>query len=180
MAVAIISKDLDFASVVAEHAARELALNVQIFDALDKIKTMETQLIIAHEALPEKYLAPVLLIGEKPIRLQNILEKIQNQLAREEWSLECGALFSLQQKTITNGEKNISLTDKESQLLLLLLRNAGKGVARDTLLKEVWDVVTDLESHTLETHVYRLRAKLKEAGIVANIVASPGKYSLEL
>jgi hypothetical protein len=176
MTVAILSKDADFLAVVAEHAARELAIDVRVFDAPEKIKILETQLIITTEPLPEKMSVPILVVDQKPVRLQELLEKIQNQLAKEEFALG-DALFSVQQKTIVNGKKTISLTDKETQLLLLLLKNKA-GAAKDVLLKEVWGVSNELESHTLETHVYRLRAKLKEAGVRATIEASPGIYRL--
>jgi Transcriptional regulatory protein, C terminal len=175
----IISKDEDFAGVLAEHAKRELALEVQIFDAAEKAKSVESQLIIANETLPGKFLAPVLIVDQKPMRLQDVLQKIQNQLTKEEFPLAGGVLFSVQQKTITHGKKNISLTDKETQLLLMLLKCGEKGAAKEALLKTVWGVETELESHTLETHVYRLRAKLKDAGVTVTIAAAPGKYVLE-
>jgi len=176
--IVIISKDEDFSGVLADHAERELNLSVQVMDALAKAKTVESQLIIATEKLAGNFLAPVLVVEEKPMRLQDVLERIQAQLAKEELLFADGAIFSLQQKTISKGKKIISLTDKEAQLLFMLIKNS-KGATKDSLLRDIWSVSSELESHTLETHVYRLRAKLKDAGVAATIAALPGKYVLE-
>ena len=54
----------------------------------------------------------------------------------------------------------ITLTEKESLLLSVLLQAYPKPLARESLLKDIWAYDEDAETHTLETHVYRLRAKL--------------------
>jgi hypothetical protein len=174
----IISEDSDFSSVLASHAAEELGLEVEVVAAPEKAKTLKSQLIIAQAPMTGNFPAPILLVEQKPARLQDVLEKIAAQLAKEELPI-AGALFSVQQKMLTHGKKTASLTDKESQLLLLLIKNKN-GVAKEILLKDVWGVTSELESHTLETHVYRLRAKLKDAGVAATIAAAPGKYVLEV
>jgi hypothetical protein len=176
--IVIISKNSDFSAVLADHAERELGIKAHCVPTPEKAKELEAKLIVAEQALPGTWKAPVMVFSEKPLRLQTMLEKIQAQLAREELPIG-DALFSVQQKTITSGAKHISLTDKETQLLLLLLKNKD-GVEREKLLKDVWGVTSELESHTLETHIYRLRAKLKEAGVSAIIAASPGRYVLEV
>jgi DNA-binding response OmpR family regulator len=178
--VLIISKDADFSDAMAEQLRQELAAEVDIAENAEKAEALmgKVQLVLATEVLPGNVLAPVLLVGEKPLRLQDILTKTAQQLAKEELPLG-DALFSMQQKTLTRGDKTASLTDKESQLLLALLKNK-EGAEKEALLRDVWGVVNELESHTLETHVYRLRAKLKEIGVAATIAAAPGKYMLEI
>lgn len=166
--LAIIGENNDFCGVVAEHAARELGIAAEIFASTDAAKTAGARLVIRQDAFQ----------NQKPLRLQELLAHIEQQLAQGEYSLG-PAQFSLQQKTVSAGDKTVSLTDKESQLLLALIKNKS-GVEKDLLLKDVWGVVNELESHTLETHIYRLRAKLKEVGAAATIAAAPGKYVLEL
>lgn len=56
----------------------------------------------------------------------------------------------------------IRLTEKEAALLALLLRQDGKSVPREDLLTAVWGYVSDVETHTLETHIYRLRQKIEK------------------
>ncbi|HUX80064.1 MAG TPA: helix-turn-helix domain-containing protein [Alphaproteobacteria bacterium] len=53
------------------------------------------------------------------------------------------------------------LTEKECQLLRFFHQNKGKDVPKDRLLKEIWQYHPESETHTLETHIYRLRQKLE-------------------
>lgn len=93
------------------------------------------------------------------------------------WSLE-GQTRRLFHKTHL---RDVYLTDKEAALLAYLAR-AGAPVARDVLLADVWDYEDGLETHTLETHIYRLRRKLIEAGFAKEtdpIVVEAGKIGLD-
>lgn len=55
----------------------------------------------------------------------------------------------------------IPLTEKETSLLIYLWQARGKTVSRDFLLREIWGYQAKLETHTLETHIYRLRQKIE-------------------
>jgi DNA-binding response OmpR family regulator len=57
--------------------------------------------------------------------------------------------------------RKIRLTDKESNILKFLYRVAGRPVPRQVLLNEVWGYSSAVTTHTLETHVYRLRRKIE-------------------
>ncbi len=59
------------------------------------------------------------------------------------------------------GGTGISLTEKEVEILIFLSRHTHQSVSRDALLDEVWGYAKDVETHTLETHVYRLRQKIE-------------------
>ena len=64
------------------------------------------------------------------------------------------------EKKLTNGKNYIFLTEKEIQLLELFL-NYKKPVSRNMILNEVWKYSKDADTHTVETHIYRLRKKIK-------------------
>ena len=58
--------------------------------------------------------------------------------------------------------QEVALTDKEAEILYYMLNHNGKHVTKDNLLKDVWNYQEGVDSHTLETHIYRLRKKIEE------------------
>ena len=75
--------------------------------------------------------------------------------------------------------KKIRLTEKETSILRYLFRAGDKVVSRETLLGEVWGYNASVTTHTLETHVYRLRQKIESDPSSARIlVTEPGGYRL--
>lgn len=77
--------------------------------------------------------------------------------------------------------REIRLTEKETNILKYLYRAGGKAVGRDELLHEVWGYNSGVTTHTLETHVYRLRQKIEpQKGTATLLVTEPGGYRLEL
>ena len=64
----------------------------------------------------------------------------------------------------TASETDIRLTEKERDFLLALYEAEDKTLSRSRLLQKVWEYADGVETHTLETHVYRLRQKLENAG----------------
>jgi DNA-binding response OmpR family regulator len=122
----------------------------------------------------------------KPFRLGVLLARIRAQLRQHERSED--AVFSLGPYSFRpaakllvaadTGEK-IRLTEKEAAILKYLLRSGDAVIGRDELLGEVWGYNSGVTTHTLETHVYRLRQKLEEDPSSAKIlVTEPGGYRL--
>ncbi len=75
--------------------------------------------------------------------------------------------------------KRIHLTEKENSILKHLYRAGGQAVSRQELLNEVWGYNTSVTTHTLETHIYRLRQKLEdEPGETRVLITEPGGYRL--
>ncbi|MHA1113408.1 MAG: response regulator transcription factor [Alphaproteobacteria bacterium] len=73
----------------------------------------------------------------------------------------------------------VRLTEKETAILKYLYRAGDMVVGRDQLLHEVWGYNTGVTTHTLETHVYRLRQKIeREPGKAAILLTEPGGYRL--
>jgi DNA-binding response OmpR family regulator len=72
-----------------------------------------------------------------------------------------------------------SLTEKESAILARLARADGEVVAREALLRDVFGYSPDAATHTLETHIHRLRRKLERAPRIARVLeTAPGGYRL--
>jgi|TARA_R110002072_G_scaffold12038_20_gene53064 DNA-binding response OmpR family regulator len=122
----------------------------------------------------------------KPFRLGVLLARLRAQLRQHEqsedavftigpYSFRPAAKILLQDE---NGKK-VRLTEKETAILKYLYRAGDKTVGRDTLLGEVWGYNAGVTTHTLETHVYRLRQKIEPDPSNAEIlVTEPGGYRL--
>ncbi|MEM8988324.1 MAG: response regulator transcription factor [Pseudomonadota bacterium] len=82
---------------------------------------------------------------------------------------------------IADNDKKIRLTEKETNILKFLYRAGGKPVSRDVLLDEVWGYNSGVTTHTLETHVYRLRQKIEPDPSNASILLTDsGGYRLAI
>ena len=82
---------------------------------------------------------------------------------------------------VNEKDKKIRLTEKETSILKYLYRAGGKPITRDVLLDEVWGYNSGVTTHTLETHVYRLRQKIEPDPSKASIlVTDGGGYKLAL
>lgn len=104
----------------------------------------------------------------KPMRIGELLARIRTQLrqfkASDAMRFTLGNLdFVPANKSVTyrlNGTR-VGLTEKETLILKTLVRARPDGVSKEQLLTEVWGFQPDLTTHTLETHIYRLRQKLR-------------------
>ena len=122
----------------------------------------------------------------KPFQLSVLLARIRAQLRQHERSED--AVFSIGPYTYRPGakllidnesNKKIRLTEKESATLKYLVRSANTVISRDVLLSEVWGYNSGLDTHTLETHIYRLRQKIERDPSNAELlVTEPGGYRL--
>jgi DNA-binding response OmpR family regulator len=117
----------------------------------------------------------------KPFRLNELLARLRAQLRSFENSED--AVFTIgpyvfrpAAKQLLEPVKNkrIRLTDKEAAILKFLYRAAGKPVARQVLLNEVWGYNAAVTTHTLETHVYRLRQKIEPDPAIAKLLLTEG------
>lgn len=121
----------------------------------------------------------------KPFKFPVLLARIRAQLRQHEQSED--AVFQLGPYTfkpatkmlITEDEKKIRLTEKETNILKFLYRATDGVVARDVLLHEVWGYNAGVTTHTLETHIYRLRQKIEPDPSNARLlVTESGGYRL--
>jgi DNA-binding response OmpR family regulator len=121
----------------------------------------------------------------KPFKFAVLLARIRAQLRQHEASED--AVFRIGPYTFRPGAKilvsekgsKLKLTEKETAILRYLYRAGTKVVSRDTLLAEVWGYNAHVTTHTLETHIYRLRQKIEINPSSARIlVTEPGGYKL--
>lgn len=121
----------------------------------------------------------------KPFKFKTLLANIRSQLRQFEQSED--ATFTLGPYTfmpaakmlINSKEQKIRLTEKEANILKFLLRADNTVVRRDVLLHEVWGYNAGVTTHTLETHIYRLRRKIEpDSEKVSLLVTEGGGYKV--
>jgi DNA-binding response OmpR family regulator len=122
----------------------------------------------------------------KPFRFAVLLARIRAHLRSHEQSED--AVFRIGPyefrpagKLLIDGRgKKVRLTEKETNILKYLYRAGGKAVSREELLTEVWGYNAGVTTHTLETHVYRLRQKIEPDPASARIlITEAGGYRLQ-
>lgn len=121
----------------------------------------------------------------KPFKFAVLLARIRAQLRQHEQSED--AVFQIGRYTfkpsskmlIDEKDKKVRLTEKETSILKYLYRAGDKVVTRDVLLHEVWGYHAEVTTHTLETHIYRLRQKIeRDPGNAELLVTETGGYKL--
>ncbi len=121
----------------------------------------------------------------KPFKFPVLLARIRAQLRQHEQSED--AVFTVgpysfkpaMKMLVTEDDKKIRLTEKETNILKFLYRATEGVVTRETLLHEVWGYNAGVTTHTLETHIYRLRQKIEPDPSNARLlVTESGGYRL--
>lgn len=74
--------------------------------------------------------------------------------------------FNYPDRLLIKDGNNIELTDKEAELINVLMKNTSKTLSRAKILENVWGYSSETDTHTLETHIYRLRKKLSGIDII--------------
>ena len=123
----------------------------------------------------------------KPIVLATLLNQIKasiNVFANSaEGVLRFGSYeLHPEDKTLVNQQNRqiIKLTEREISIIRYLYKSANKIVSKEELLENVWEYSAETTTHTIETHIYRLRKKLEQENTAAPlIVAEDGGYRLE-
>jgi DNA-binding response OmpR family regulator len=123
----------------------------------------------------------------KPFKFPVLLARMRAQLRQHEQSED--AIFTLGPYTfkpsikilVTADDKKIRLTEKETNILKFLYRATEDVVPRDILLHEVWGYNAGVTTHTLETHIYRLRQKIEpDPGKASILITENGGYRLSM
>jgi len=121
----------------------------------------------------------------KPFRFSVLLARIRAALRQHDQSED--VVFTIGQYSFQPAAKllessdggKVRLTDKETSILKYLYRQGPKTITRDVLLKEVWGYNNRVTTHTLETHIYRLRQKIERDPSNARLlVTEEGGYRL--
>ena len=120
----------------------------------------------------------------RPFRFSALLAKLHglntHQSAGDGQVVKIGPYtFHPSAKLLQSESRKVRLTEKETSILRYLYRTGQRPVPRETLLQEVWGYNSGVTTHTVETHIYRLRQKMeKDAATPAILVTEAGGYKL--
>jgi DNA-binding response OmpR family regulator len=175
----LILLDVDLPDMDGRHACRQLreegvgAPVIMLTASSTDIDTIE-----GLEAGADDYVA-------KPFRFAVLLARIRAQLRSHEQSET--AVFRIGpyefrpalKLLLDDKQKKIRLTEKETNILKYLYRAGDKPVAREELLTQVWGYNAGVTTHTLETHIYRLRQKIESDPALSRLlITDAGGYRL--
>ena len=134
-------------------------------------KGTEYDKVLGLDAGADDYLA-------KPFGMMELLSRIRALLRRTQQETDtyrCGVLAVDQARhTVTVNGQEVALTQKEFEVLCLLLKNKGQVLSRERLIEDVWGYAFTGESRTVDVHVRTLRQKLGEAGAYIETVRGYG------
>jgi len=126
----------------------------------------------------------VLVFNNFPVQLSKIIDQINIQLIKRKYNFQSKISIknynlNLNSRVITKNKIDLKLTEREIDIILFLKKqNQPKKI--EVLQKEIWHYSSDLETHTVETHIYRLRKKIKEKFSDENFILSyKDGYSIE-
>ncbi len=109
-----------------------------------------------------------------PLKISDLNQIVENAITKKNFSKNSSILIKQykldkNEKKLIKNKNYILLTEKEIQLLELFLDNK-KPISKNIILKEVWKYSTSADTHTVETHIYRLRKKIKSKFLDENFI----------
>jgi hypothetical protein len=141
--------------------------NVNIFlEKIQKDESIKNSIIISRNILSHKDLNQknIINLEDKPINFISLIDKINTNLLKLKYNFQSKIeikdyILNLNSRVISSKKNELKLTEREIDIILFL--NEKKSPQNiNTLQKEVWGHSADLETHTVETHIYRLRKKI--------------------
>ena len=118
----------------------------------------------------------ILFIDKLPIQLDKLIDKINVQLIQNQYNFKSklsikNYILNINSRTISKNNKELKLTEKETDIILFLNKHTVPQKI-GILQSQIWKYSSELETHTVETHVYRLRKKIKDTFNDENFITS--------
>ena len=140
-------------------------------DFIDNIKKenlLEASIIISAKKINNDNIdqKSVIILEQLPINFVSLVDEISKRLIKQKYNYQSNIIINkynldLNSRTISREKVDLKLTEKEIEIILFLKdQKEPQNILK--LQKEVWGYSDDIETHTVETHVYRLRKKLKD------------------
>ena len=143
--------------------------NENVFlEKIEKENSIKNYTIVTKTFLNNKNInqKSVIYLDNKPINFISLIDKINTNLLKQRFSFQSNIniknySLNLNSRVISRNKNELKLTEREIEIILFL-NDKNKPQNINILQKEVWSYATDLETHTVETHIYRLRKKISD------------------
>ena len=168
-----LSNFYDIISELKEHIDYELLKfdNKEIF--FDKYKSesisTENSILVVHEKEYNFFVKNInedqIIKFKAPVNIFTFIENLNVKFIQKKYQDQSNVnvkdfFLDINSRELKKGKSSLKLTERETDMILFL-NNSKKPVNVETLEKEIWQHSSELETHTVETHIYRLRKKLK-------------------
>ena len=149
--------------------------NEKEFSNIDK-NSLGNYLIITNNENNNLSLKNSIVLKEFPIKIISLIEKLNINLLKQKYNFQNDIKLNkykldLNSREISYNNTKLKLTEREIDVLVFL-NESSKPKKIESLQREVWGYTSDLETHTVETHIYRLRKKIKETFNDENLIIS--------
>ena len=117
---------------------------------------------------------------KRPFRIVELVEVLQPIFERMKSKRENNKVLGYisfiisDRKLIYKDKQAVLLTEKESDIFVSLLNSKDRGITKEEVMSKVWMLNPNIETHTFETHLYRLRKKIKESLILKDFIINKG------
>ena len=153
--------------------------NENVFlEKIEKENSIKNYTIVTKKFLNNKNInqKSIIYLDNTPINFISLIDKINTNLLKQRFSFQSNIniknyILNLNSRVISRNENELKLTEREIEIILFL-NDKKKPQNINILQKEVWSYVTDLETHTVETHIYRLRKKIGDKFNDNNFIVS--------
>ena len=143
--------------------------NENVFlEKIEKENSIKNYTIVTKNFLNNKNInqKSIIYLDNKPINFISLIDKINTNLLKQRFSFQSNIniknySLNLNSRVISRNKNELKLTEREIEIILFL-NDKNKPQNINILQKEVWSYAADLETHTVETHIYRLRKKISD------------------
>ena len=147
-------------------------------DLMEGIKQQKNSIIISKVPIINQSInkKQIIIIEDYPLNFFSLIDKINSTLLMQQYDFQSNYeikdyKMDLNSRIINKKDQELKLTQREIEVILFLQKNK-KPIDVNTLQKQVWGYSEDLETHTVETHIYRLRKKIKKTFNDENFIES--------
>ena len=138
------------------------------YQKTEKKRAIKSFIVVTEEKINNDLINDnqIITIENYPLNFLRLIEKIHTNLLMQQYDYQSNITISkyklnINSKLISSKDQNLKLTERETHIILFL-KKQKQPININILQKEVWGYAEDLETHTVETHIYRLRKKFKK------------------